>query len=370
MQNESRSWLHISDEIEARQSIDDGLKNDIRKILLAERKEKMSYITPLIKQQLKIKNGTFIPGVRAVAPTYTRAQFKGPVRAFPWNMPMPLTCAANLQLISSQQGNYTAGSSPVEDIEDFEANNRPNTDPEIATFLHRSCYLTNTATGEISFAGVTGFGSIPPEIIFPGKGLLLTGDIVHAFVVPAAQLGSFTGIQATARISNKNPLDYVEPGPVDSQVFGLTGTIGLVTISIEIYDPATGHYTNRTSYGQNIFNDVWEGTSSDGYYPKGIFYGNKSTIMASSSEVGYQPDGSYGVVDISTFGRLTSAEKPIYVDVSVWMYSVVMIGNEGVSGTIVSCQAPGTTPVVSFNDVSSFTQGSPFVVEEIRLCGF
>ena len=372
MQETSLSWLQISNQIQEKQFLDDHIKRQITQLLVLEKQERSKKNIDILKTQLPVKNGRLLPNFQGIA-TYKYRGGKGPIKQ-PHGFPMPLSCDSNYNLIASQLLNYTAGSSPVEGVIPFDADNKPSIDNDTVIFENHQVYHTDTVRGEISLAGVTGYGNIPSEVLFPGKGLSFHGDLVHAFQVPGANLANYRVIQASARISNNTPTVWFDAGPVNSEVNGLVGLIGMITISLLTYDPATGHYTSRSS-SSDVFECIaYEGTES-GY--GGNLFG-RPQIEAPAGTAIYQfgaygtSDGSiaYGKVDMTTNCPYTPSDKPIYVDVSIDMYAILMIGNEKVSGIIVNCQGTGATPVATSNDSQKINfMGSPFLVEEMRICG-
>ncbi|MEP6738277.1 MAG: hypothetical protein ABJA70_22320 [Chryseolinea sp.] len=276
----------------------------------------------------------------------------------------PFMCGSDYSLIAEQKLNYTVGIPSTPTVEKFANNNKPAVANNVINFENHKSINTNPVSGQISMAGITGYGNKPDEVIFPGKGLGLVGYMHQTF--PMAQ-NNYAVVQCTARISKANGFCVLDPGPENSPVDGMVASFGLAHLDLHVYDPQTDSYKQQSNL-TTVFTFVGKG--DDRSYSTGLLLGN-----GSRSGGGFNNFLSmYGMpqsVDLTVNIRYQPSTKPIFVNVFMETYAMIIEGNEKISGVVIHCQnADESTPVLTFSPQRTpLFPTSPFVIEQIRLCG-
>ncbi|MBZ5858369.1 hypothetical protein [Flavihumibacter profundi] len=354
------TWHKACNQFSSKQIHEDGVKSQLRDALNAE---KNGYISRDIDRIKKIMSNRKGPGTGGKGNGIDRVPFLSP----------PLGCQGGFNFITQQDKNYFIGFSDQETVIDFAANNQPTLMRGDIKFLHQSVVQTVPATGEISLAGVTGYGSTPNESIFPGRGITLYSGLTHVFdsTLFGPQYGA---IQATARLSHpEGGILFLNAGPLGSNVDGLAAIIVMSTIQVSTYDPVGKKWFHSDNWHVCIRNVAIGAPRfyDKEYYDKYFIYlGNATTTLEAYDEfITLTPQYSQnGKSDVSTSVRYSYSDKPVYVNVSVGVYPILMAGNEHVSGAIIACQKMGATPVAVEPNVRNFV-GAPFVLDSIRICG-
>lgn len=362
MQSKISPWHQICQQISEREYLDEDMKSRIREIQQEEHHVRIKHETEVKKRIFPFVEGLILPDYGMETFQKRRSRGDNGLLRFPHYTP-PLACDPDFTFINQQDGDYTLGLQETETVIDFEENNKPTKPGYIVSFTHQASLLSIPATGEISMGGVAGYGSIPHENIFPGKGTILYSGFTHIFKSDFID-PNFAVLQATARLSHPNQpysTAYLDAGPLGTQFDGLVGTCGILNMFISTYDPTTGHYHTATSY--HIFErEVKIGSWYNTAVPIGLFPHPQSFLQR------YSDFETVDVIDLPVKIRYKHSPKPIIVGAAVELY-IIIGGSEKNSGGLINCQKSGTTSL-TLPQGYRFPGGSPFKVESIRLCAF